>query len=776
MAMAIVSAATHAETGRASETSFHIAAIRLGPAIAELSRQAGVSIGSPSGLPDIRTPPVHGRMRVGEALRRLLAGSGLHAVQAGEHAWRIERAPMAAQPAPHTQQPRHDVAPAIPAASPVDEPIVVTALKRPILAEAAPVAISAVDIAALDALRPGTATARIAEQVEGLSITALGPGRNRLFLRGVADSAFSGESQSTVATLVDGARVTFAAPDPDLRLVDVERVELLKGPQGALYGAGTLGGIVNIVTRQPDPEDASLTTAITMDGIQGGQWRPGGSVVANLPLVSGQAGLRLVGYSAQSPGWVDTGDRVNSNRHRVLGTRGVFSTAWGSGWTMTASAMSQWLSTHDSQYVYRPGARSRPAQLAEPHDNDLQQGAVRITGPTGVGELTLLTSFSKHEVGDTLDATIGADSFGLSAPQTLEDERQYHVWDNEARLAGQWGNASWQLGVVWLMARQSEVAVLQGSGDESLTVDDDHRTTRELAVFGDASLPIAANLTLDVGGRLFHQLVRERRLIADTPVTRQREHTGFTPTVSLSWQASEHHFLWVRYASAQRAGGSDIGPTGDLELLDGDDLNSLEAGWRGQLSPGLHVDVGSWLSRWTHIQSDILLPNGLIETVNAGNATLAGVEATLTARLSARWRLVLGGNLNEARLTSSTLDFEVEDNSLPIVPRYTARVSLNRDFVLGAGGEASLSFGLRYVGPSHLSFDPDIDRPMGRALESRIDGSWRSGPWLAALSLTNILGGEANRFAYGNPFRFRTMRQYTPPQPRSLILTLSRAF
>src|SRR5690606_14816127 len=104
----------------------------------------------------------------------------------------------------------------------------------------------------------------------------LGPGRNRLFLRGVADSPFSGESQSTVAVVLDEARVTYSAPDPDIRLVDVERVEVLKGPQGSYYGTGTLGGIYHIVTRRAQVDKTSLALSANVESVAHGGTGRGG--------------------------------------------------------------------------------------------------------------------------------------------------------------------------------------------------------------------------------------------------------------------------------------------------------------------------------------------------------------------------------------------------------------------------------------------------------------------------------------------------------------------
>jgi outer membrane receptor protein involved in Fe transport len=69
--------------------------------------------------------------------------------------------------------------------------------------------------------------------------TQLGPGRNKLFIRGVADSSFTGPTQATVGQYLGDVRLNYNAPDPDLNLYDIARVEVVEGPQGTLYGAGS---------------------------------------------------------------------------------------------------------------------------------------------------------------------------------------------------------------------------------------------------------------------------------------------------------------------------------------------------------------------------------------------------------------------------------------------------------------------------------------------------------------------------------------------------------
>ncbi|KAK0340493.1 hypothetical protein LTR94_030282, partial [Friedmanniomyces endolithicus] len=135
---------------------------------------------------------------------------------------------------------------------PIDlDAVVVTATKRDMALSGAPYALSALDGAAFDAAARRN-TAALTTRLAGLTVTNLGPGRNKLFVRGLADSALTGQTQAMVGLYLDDTRLTYDAPDPDLRLVDLERVELLRGPQGTLYGAGSIGGVLKLVSREPE--------------------------------------------------------------------------------------------------------------------------------------------------------------------------------------------------------------------------------------------------------------------------------------------------------------------------------------------------------------------------------------------------------------------------------------------------------------------------------------------------------------------------------------------
>ena len=754
-----------ADAREPARQTIDIPAATLPRAIDQLSREAGVSIGIEGRLPNLRTPAIHGQLTVDQALARLLAGTGYVARRVGGNAWRIERVPVstAPHPPPYGSKPQDSNDPAT---------IIVTATKREAPLANLPLAVSVFIPSASDGVDPASDTARVASAVDGFSTTGLGPGRNRIFLRGIADSAFNGESQSTVAIVLDGSRLTYSAPDPDLRLVDVERAEVIKGPQGSLYGTGALGGTYHIVTRRADPESftASMTGGATL--VSGGGTGLSGSAIVNLPLAQGSAALRLVGYRADEPGWIETGRRRNANRTRVEGARGALGVELGDRWRLDLSGVVQFLGSRDSQYVYAPGARSRAAQRPEPHDNDLRHIAARLAREGDV-TVELVSGMTWHEVGDQLDATMGAGQFGLADPLILSDDRQYRVLDNELRINSDRGPIRWLVGLSYVRASQVFVASL-ASANAALLIDDDRRTTSDLALFGDVGFALTPRFSLDVGGRAFHTRVSESRLV---PVGTEYERfgrPGFTPSVALSWHPRSDRLIYLRYGSAVRQGGSDINPAGELQLLKGDELQTLEAGWRQQLGSG-QLDAGLWYSRWDHIQSDLLESDGLIETRNAGQGRIVGAEVSLSVPLGRGWKLESGANLVSARLVRNNLGIALDDRRLPVVPSYVVRTAISRDFEIG-GAEASLALRLRYVGPSRLSFDPLVDRPMGNLIEGGLEGHLKVGGLDLTARVENLFGEDEDSFAFGNSLRFATMRQYTPMAPRQFSIALSKHF
>ncbi|MFC3214225.1 TonB-dependent receptor plug domain-containing protein [Novosphingobium panipatense] len=190
---------------------------------------------------------IKGRMNAAEAVRVLARKAGGRAVPVGAAGWRIEAAapPRHAAPPPAAAYSSKQ----LPLPETPSAPIVVVASKRDLTIRQIPAQITVLQQASLEAGGIG-GTEKIIQRVSTVTSTHLGSGRNKLFIRGIADSSFTGPTQATVGQYLGDLRLSYNAPDPDLRLSDMAQVEVLEGPQGTLYGAGSLGGIIRLV---PNP-------------------------------------------------------------------------------------------------------------------------------------------------------------------------------------------------------------------------------------------------------------------------------------------------------------------------------------------------------------------------------------------------------------------------------------------------------------------------------------------------------------------------------------------
>jgi outer membrane receptor protein involved in Fe transport len=195
-------------------------------------------------------------------------------------------------------------------APPSDEltEIVVTAEKRESTVQKTPISITAISGVDLQAQGLSDMTA-VAQQVPGVSFKTSGPGQTEFEMRGLTSTG--GESP-TVGFYLDDAVLTPAAMAQngktviDPSLFDLNRVEVLRGPQGTLYGAGSMGGTIKLVTNQPDPKAlAANVELIGSDTANGGDFNHTENLMVNIPLIQDVVALRVVGTDKFIDGWID---------------------------------------------------------------------------------------------------------------------------------------------------------------------------------------------------------------------------------------------------------------------------------------------------------------------------------------------------------------------------------------------------------------------------------------------------------------------------------------
>lgn len=686
-------------------------------------------------------------------MQQLLQGTNLVAEQTGPLAWRIiVRRAEPLRNAPNGSGGKTLQSPPIDTVSPPE--IVVTATKRADNYQTAALSAQIVTGLEIQPAGPASGTAAVAALSDAMITSNIGPGRNRSFLRGVGDSPFNGSTQATVAVELGEARITFNAPDPDLRLVDIERVELLKGPQGPLHGTGALGGVYRIVPSAPRLDAILGEAALGLEALSGGSTGLTGSAMVNLPLKTDSLALRVVGYASREPGWIDTDgpSGKNSNISRMRGGRLALRWSLTSDWSADLSGAVQFLHVADSQYAN--GARSpyhRIGSIAEPHDNDIRNVQFTVRGNIAGAKLVSVTSWTMHEVDSILDASEAASLFGTSGPLQFEDDRIYHVFNQEVRLSGG-DRVRWLAGASYLRATTRLLAQIEPATGASSVVGDLNEANAELAAFVDLSIALGRGWRIDGGARLFRSSSDDERRDGGAARARSVRHTGAIPNLAVSWQPNARQFYFFHYASAFRpAGLTPFGPTAQAEF-ESDELKSFEAGMRLRSADGrLTVNATAYFGNWDHIQSDYLLPNGLIGTRNSGTGRIYGLEAQI-GWSSRHWHLDSGFDVQHARLESAGPGVVVpSDNNLPVVPKAKAHVNLQRNFDLGPG-LVSLGGRLNWIGASRLSLDPALNRKIGAHGRLDLDASYALGTWTIDAAVSNAIGSHADTFGYGIPF------------------------
>ncbi|KQX25149.1 MULTISPECIES: TonB-dependent receptor domain-containing protein [unclassified Sphingomonas] len=749
-------------SAHATPRRIDIGAGSLPSALADLSSQTGISVGLAGTIPPHPTPRIRGTMEPEKALRRLLKGSGLRAIRAGPAIWRLER-PVANTPP--TARP--------PVTATFDD-IVVTGRKRDEWLSEVPVAISVVrpDMAGDMAARRGIHD--LLAFAEGAFTTNLGPGRDRIFLRGVADSAFNGSTQSTVNLYLDDARVSYATPDPDLRLLDIDRIELLRGPQGALYGSGALGGIVRIVPKKPDLQNWSGMAAIEGAAIAHGGLGGVAEGATNAPIITDRLALRLAAYADQGGGWIDDRgrDRKDVNRSRRYGGRATVGWRFADGWHVDMGLTAQWLNVRDGQYAFRRLERS--TALAEPHDNDFLAATATVRGKVGSLDLLSSTAYVTHEFSSVYDATSQAASRGLSAPLGFEELRVLRLGTQEMRLSDPVAHRPWVAGLTLLQAENTLRDSFLPAASPAMRIVSQHNDSLETALFGEITQPLGQDWSSTLGARAYLARVDNEQ---DGQARRRARRSGITPSLSLSWHPADRAIVWIRYSAAVRPGG--INPEGDprSRSFRSDDLKSIELGWRLTSDNGRFRLNGNLFGlRWENVQSDVLGMDSLVRTINAGNARNLGAELSGEVRLGA-FRLetnltVQHGRLNRPSAAANALG---DDNRLPVLPDYAGGLKLS--YVRPVGDVPFRGFlSVRYTGSARLSFDPSLGHPTGDFWVSDIGAEVTDGDWKAGITITNLLDQRENSFGFGNPFTLRSIDQRTPLQPRTLTVRVQKNF
>ena len=748
-------------------------------ALLDLAQQANITLIGAGACEGQSRQSLLGSLTVEEALEQLLAEAPC--------GWR-----MVAPAAVEIRAVGRDVSKPTPPPPVAVAEVLVTATKR--ARNPRQLAVGITTVSGQDLQATGAADVdEAAGQLGGVLATNLGPGRDKLLLRGLSDGAFTGRARSTVATYLDDIPINYNAPDPDLRLVDVERVEVARGPQGALYGAGSMGGVYRIVSNKPDLQRFSAGGRTTGAITEGGAPSKAAEAYVNVPLW-GVAGLRLSGYGEVQGGYLDDVNlqRKDVDRTERWGGRFILSVQPSDRWAILLTAAGQHLGSDDTHYTTPGMGLTRANRIAEPHANDIVMATATIRGSWGWGELTSSTGYVRHDYGSFYDGTAVQGLYTSLAQTSAYSERTNTTMAvQDIFLTSRGGGPfEWLAGLYGSVTEEHSpsnfLAQNNFAPDVSVYRDDRRDSIREFAAYGEASYAFASDWTLAVGGRAFSYRAHTRSHV-DSERSPPRSldwmanASGFSPKVSLQREFRSGTLAYAVYSEGYRGGGINSGGATPLttvrETYAPDHLRNLEAGLKLQsLDKRLSVNSSLFYDVWENVQTDQFRSRGIPYTTNVGDAQIVGVETEVAMRWANGLAAQVNGRLSQIRTTHANPDFATQlVNGLPGAPAISgsALVSYERelfgDWRLKLVGETS------YVGRSRVTFDMSYP-PMGGYALARLSAEISGKGAGLQVFVSNPFNDFNDTFAFGNPFNRDQTRQITPQRPRTVGVTLFAAY
>jgi iron complex outermembrane recepter protein len=677
------------------------------------------------------------------------------------------------------------------------EEVIVTALKRDTSLQETPLSISAVTGATLS--HSGvTDIARLTQAVPGLVFEEAGPASTRVTLRGirsVGEPTVGLYYDETAVSGAVGAGNDAGGETPLAKLFDVERVEVLRGPQGTLYGSGSMGGTLRVIFNKPDvskPAAAVDADAVATSGGSGGYDADG---MANIPIINGKLAARAVLYSQGLGGYVDNTflNEHNVDNYHNDGGRLLLRFSPSDALTLDASYLYQYVDGQNPTWNDSQGPYISRAQVQLPVTDRLQIYNLTARWDFQRVLVAAVVADTERKTSNSSDVSpfIGNDAHNPAAcaafrgggkpcsaatqatfnsyvatkvPSLLYPVQTIYNPTAEVRLSSPGKSfLDWTAGAFYsdrtTHANNSEVLVDPASGAllpqpasnvyTRLIVDH----LKQLAGFGEGTAHFTDALALTFGARYFNYT---RDVGGATPValdlvgasvTPYRQvsssQNGWVTRTNLSYQLSADVLVYATASQGFRPGGVNqvLGLPTALAPYQSDSLWNYEAGTRTSwLDKRLIFNIDGYVINWSNMQVSGRTPNGAFAFItNAGAARVKGAELDLTAVPLENLQItadasVLRAALTENQASPNVLGPGVKGDEIPYVPRFTGGLSVQYTSAITSFFNGMVRIDASYVGQSHSEFNNS----------NHFDTA------LPAYSLTNVRAGvEGTRRDWG---------------------------
>jgi iron complex outermembrane recepter protein len=820
-----------------SSVRLHIASQPLPQALTALATQTGVQlVYHPEDISaGVISPAVSGSYTPDKALTKILDSSGLsfYHVNSNTIAIRMARADGTTRPAvpdigidagggngtgqvtqrgsSFAQQVSAESEPPL---NPIAE-VVVTAEKREERLQDVPVPVTAISAATI--INAGQVQLQqYATRIPGLNVTPDDFGAPQLTICGLSSQG----ANPTVAVVVDdvpfGSSTGLAsgAEVPDIDPNDLARVEVLRGPQGTLYGASSLGGLLKFVTVDPSTDAFSGHVQAGTGGVYNGA-EPGYNFRAsvNVPL-SDTLAVRASGFTRQDPGYVDNPllgiDGVNESHT----SGGRLSALWRpfEDFSVKLSALYQdhkadgladvLPTLGDLKQEYLPGVGE--------HESKTQAYSATVAAKLGVASLTAVTGYSVNDFRGSVDFTSAygpfiSTLFGVPGTEVVNNPRTSR-FTQEVRLSVPLGDRlEWLVGGFYdheySPSSESILALNPATGGVVGTFEDIGYPSvySEYAGFSDLTVRISDQFDVQIGGRESEnrQSYQQSAFFGAAPVAGTPASTAVTPKqytdgnaftylVTPRLKLTPDLMLYARFASGYRPGGPNynVQQYGLPPSYSPDKTLNYEVGFKGDLlDQVLTFDTSVYYIDWRNIQLTLTDPvSEQTYFANAGNAKSEGVELSGAAHPLSGLTIAAWVAWNNAKLTEdfpggSTAAggaYGVSGERLPNTSRFSGNVSIDDEFPVTSAVVGMVGASMSYVGDSLGIFQPTAERqvfPAYARTDLRAGARYES--WLINFFVNNLADKRAvvgGGLGYYNPADF----QYI--QPRTVGVFVDKKF
>lgn len=648
--------------------------------------------------------------------------------------------------------------------------IVVTATKRSERLSDVPLAVQATTAEDLYKLRAHDFE-DYSRTLAGVQSMEVGAGRDQIFMRGVAAPQGYIGMESAVGVYVDDVPISEGMSQPDLNLYDVDRVEVLRGPQGTLYGSASLGGTIRIITNHPDLAAAGGSVDTELSATKHGGLNPSYSATLNLPVATDVAAVRAVVYGRNPSGFIDDpalGKR-RANYEDTYGGRVALRVRPMDALTVDLKVMSQHTHVGGDNFADLISGGSpeldQYRHIGEPFIDRSQVYNATVVYESSAFTLNSSTSFS-HRRRDVYNDFTGVDFLGNGALTPSHQRYVAKSFSQELRI----NSASvkpfgWILGAYFNRTHDEFFQTLDSEGAGAafgLPTDNvaqlfQNTTSTQKSLFGEVSYTPMDRLTLTAGARVAELTLDADSLRQGLLIGGELQNSGNTsqhasaPKANISWKLTDDSLAYVQATKGYRIGGVNA----TIRALDGfvfpaaygpDSLWNYEVGLKGTaLERRANFDIDLFYIDWKNIQLDLQF-EGIDYFANAGKAVSKGIEAEGALQLTDHVRFGGQVTFTDAKLNSTTAGVAKEGDRVPFVPRFAGSAFAEFGQRM-ADGRTYLRIDEQYTGSTNTGFDgAGSFRYGGYALTNLMLGFDRHA-WRFGLFVKNVLDRRAQLFA-----------------------------